>query len=308
VRLEQLEYIAAVVRHGSLRRASEELHISQPALSEAVSKLERELGVNLLERKRSGARISPRGQELQQFMSDVLDAADRLRDAAGRQSLSTKTLRLGTVSTAMSSLLAPALRTFRSQHPEVTVEVLNTQQSQIFEGLTEASYDLGLINLLPNEEPPVHLHAMTLATGRPVAVLPMGHRLAGHSEVTVDELRSESFVGMRAGYAMHHFVHRLFGSDLPSIQHTADGAELGKLMVADGLGVTVLPEFSVINDPLERAGLITYRPITDVHTSVRLAVVQRRDTRRPQAVSDLYDALVDRARRNRRATDAAATA
>lgn len=43
MRIEQLEYIAAVVQHGSLRRASDQLHISQPALSEAVSKLEREL-------------------------------------------------------------------------------------------------------------------------------------------------------------------------------------------------------------------------------------------------------------------------
>ena len=48
MRLEQLEYLAAVVQHGSLRRASEHLHISQPALSEGVGKLERELGVTLL--------------------------------------------------------------------------------------------------------------------------------------------------------------------------------------------------------------------------------------------------------------------
>mgnify|MGYP003704370993 CR=1 FL=1 len=44
MRIEQLEYLLAVTRHGSLRRASEKLHISQPALSEALSKLERELG------------------------------------------------------------------------------------------------------------------------------------------------------------------------------------------------------------------------------------------------------------------------
>src|SRR6186713_1933819 len=64
VRIEQLEYVAAVTQHGSLRRASEQLHISQPALSEAIAKLERELGVTLLDRRRSGARISREGTEL----------------------------------------------------------------------------------------------------------------------------------------------------------------------------------------------------------------------------------------------------
>ena len=97
MRIEQLEYIAAVTQHGSLRRASERLHISQPALSEAVSKLERELGVTLLDRRRSGARISRHGRELLQNMVEVLEAVDRLKQAAGDQSTTTRLVRLGTV-------------------------------------------------------------------------------------------------------------------------------------------------------------------------------------------------------------------
>ncbi|MQY31210.1 helix-turn-helix domain-containing protein [Nocardia aurantia] len=58
MRIEQLEYVQAVTRLGSLRRVAEELHLSQPALSETLRNLERELGVQLLDRRRSGARIS----------------------------------------------------------------------------------------------------------------------------------------------------------------------------------------------------------------------------------------------------------
>src|SRR3954452_6461075 len=93
VPIEQLEYLAAVTQHGSLRRASESLHLSQPALSEALGKLERELGVPLLDRRRSGARISRQGQELLLYMTQVLDAVDRLRQAAGDQTLVSRTLR-----------------------------------------------------------------------------------------------------------------------------------------------------------------------------------------------------------------------
>lgn len=88
MRTEQLEYIAAVTRLGSLRRAAEELHLSQPALSETVRNLERELGVDLLERKRSGARMSAEGRELLPHIINVLDAVDRLRGAAASSTAS----------------------------------------------------------------------------------------------------------------------------------------------------------------------------------------------------------------------------
>ena len=113
MRIEQLEYLAAVTQHGSLRRASESLHLSQPALSEALGKLERELGVPLLDRRRSGARISRQGQDLLPYMTEVLDAVDRLRQAAGDQTLVSRTLRIGTVNAANSSLLVPAVQDFR---------------------------------------------------------------------------------------------------------------------------------------------------------------------------------------------------
>jgi DNA-binding transcriptional LysR family regulator len=84
VRIEQLEYFAAVTQHGSLRRASERLHISQPALSEAISKLERELGVTLLDRRRSGAHISQEGRQLLQHVEGVLEAVDQLTGSSAR--------------------------------------------------------------------------------------------------------------------------------------------------------------------------------------------------------------------------------
>ena len=296
MRIEQLEYIAAVTQHGSLRRASEKLHISQPALSEAVSKLERELGVTLLDRRRSGARISRHGRELLQNMVEVLEAVDRLRQAAGDQSTSTRLVRLGTVNAATSTLLVPAVTAFNRTHPGTTVEVLNIQQADIQLGLVEGSLDLGLVNELVGDDPPVDLVGTDLLHGRPVAVLPAGHHLAEREAVTTDDLRKERFVAMRAGYLMHRFAHRLFGSDMPVTCHSTDGAEMGKVMVAEGLGVTVLPDYSVIGDPMERVGLITSRPIAGDHTEVRLVLRHRSLDHVPAQVRDLRTALIDLSR------------
>jgi DNA-binding transcriptional LysR family regulator len=73
MRIEQLECLAEVARLGSFRRAAEELHISQPALSGSVRGLERELGIDLLERGRQGATVSDAGRELLPHILSVLD-------------------------------------------------------------------------------------------------------------------------------------------------------------------------------------------------------------------------------------------
>jgi DNA-binding transcriptional LysR family regulator len=298
MRIEQLEYIAAVTQHGSLRRASERLHISQPALSEAVSKLERELGVMLLDRRRSGARISLEGRELLQHMVEVLEAVDRLKVAAGDRSAETRRVRVGTVNAATASLLVPAIAQVQRDHPEISLDLNTLQQHEIDQALLEGSLDLGLINVLSGDDPPVDLVGTDLLHGRPVVVLPSGHPLAQQQIVSVDDLRGERFVAMRAGYLMHRFAHRIFGAELPTTVHSTDGAEMGKTLVAEGLGLTLLPDYSVNGDPMERAGLITTRPIAGDQTVVTLVVRQRASVGPPAPlqVRALHAALVAQAR------------
>jgi DNA-binding transcriptional LysR family regulator len=287
MRIEQLEYITAVSRHGSLRRASEELHISQPALSEAIRNLERELGVTLLDRHRSGAKISLAGRELLQPMADVLESVARLRAAAGDRLATRRLLRIGTVNAGTAGLVLPAVRAFGSQHPASTVDIRNLLHDEIQVSLAEGTLDIGLVNLLDGDDIPPGLELIPLLAGQPVAVIPAAHPLAGRNEVSADELRAQPFVAMRAGYLMHRFVHRLFGSDLPAEWHTADGAEMGKMMVAARIGITVLPSYSVHGDPLERAGLITARPIAGDRTTVTMVALRRRETRVSPIVRDM---------------------
>lgn len=295
MRIEQLEYIAAVTHHGSLRRASEQLHISQPALSEAVSKLERELGVMLLDRRRSGARISREGRDLLPLMVEVLESVARLRTAAGDRLAGSRVVRLGTVNAATSTLLVPAVRTFQERYAGTAVEVVNTRQAELELALAEGTLDLGLVNLLRGDDEPVGLEGVDLLHGRPVVVLPTDHPLAAQETIDVEQLRRERFVAMRPGYLMHRFAHRLFGDEMPSTCHTTDGAEMGKVMVVDGLGLTVLPDFSVTGDPFERAGLITSRPITDDDTTVTLQLRHRKAGQVSEVARLLRDVLVERA-------------
>lgn len=295
MRIEQLQYVAAVTQYGSLRRASEHLHVSQPALSEAISKLERELGVTLLERRREGARMTLRGKELLEHMMGVLEAVDRLQSAAGGPGAGVGAIRVGTVNAGTASLLLPAIRDFRRERPSARVEVRALQQGEIETGLADGSLDLGLVNVLDEFAMPPRLDGAPLLRGRPVAVVPGAHRLAAQSEVDAEDLRTEAFIGMRSGYVMHRFAKRLFEGRPPAAWHSVDGAEMGKMLVAEGLGATILPDYSVRGDPLERGGLITARPITGDGTRVTMWLLRRRSARPPAAVAALAASLRARA-------------
>ena len=193
MRIEQLEYLAAVTRHGSLRRASESLHLSQPALSEALGKLERELGVPLLDRRRSGARISRQGQDLLPYMTQVLEAVDRLRQAAGDQPLVPRNLRVGTVNAASSALLVPAVQEVRRSSGGTGVDVLSSQHDEIYRAWPRARSTSAWSTCCPATTCPPHLGRARAAAGPAGVCLPADHPLAGLEAVTVDQLaRSRS--------------------------------------------------------------------------------------------------------------------
>ncbi|WP_110182450.1 LysR family transcriptional regulator [Nocardioides solisilvae] len=295
MRVEQLECLLAVTRHGSLRRASEHLHLSQPALSESVTRLERELGVTLLDRRRSGARVSRDGRELLPHVEAVLDAVVRLREAAGDRSLGSRLLRLGTVSTATSTLLNPVLRRLAAEHPDSRVEVVNGRQDALDEQLLTGSLDLGLVNVLEGDDPPPGLVDAPLLTGPVVVVMPADHPLAERRLVLVEDLRAEPFVAMREGYLMHRLAVRAFEDRWPRACASTDGAELGKAMVADGAGLTFLPRFSVDGDALQRAGAITHRPLAGLDVRVHLVLRTRVHDRRTPHLERLHSLLRERA-------------
>lgn len=296
MRVEQLEYITAVAQFGSFRRAAEELHISQPALSESVRNLERELGIGILDRGRSGTKISVAGRELMPHMLTAIEAIERLRQVAGDQYRSSRVVHLGTVTAATVPLLTPTIREFRETHPATQVEVVTAQQARIHASLLAGGMDLGLVNYLEGEEVSPEFDTTELLHGRPVVCLKPDSPLAAHTTIRPEDLAREPLIAMRPGYVMHRYVEHLFDGNAPSFSFSADGAEMGKLMVAQGLGVAVLPDYSVVGDPLETSGAITYRQIEGDDTAVLLVIQRRRSSSTTRAVGDLQRLFVEHAR------------
>ena len=169
------------------------------------------------------------------------------------------------------------------------------QQQLLHRSLLEGGLDLGLVNYLDGDEVAPELHTVELLRGYPVVCIHSDSPLAASSSVSTAELMAQPLIAMRAGYAMHRYLNRLLGGEKPSFSYSADGAEMGKLMVAAGLGVTVLPSYSVFGDPLEQRGAITARKIADDDTGVRLVVQRRRSGTPTRTTRDLHELFTQEA-------------
>lgn len=300
MRLEQLEYVAAAARCGSLRQAAETLHVSLAAMSEAIAKLERELGVPVLDRTRSGVRVSREGAELMPQILSLLQAADGLRALASQTQQRERPVRLGTVNTGGPAVLLPALRSLETTEPESVVELQHLRQPLIEEGLLAGTLDLGLVNLLSTDAVHPDLTTTALVTGHAMAVMPTAHQLAREASVTVAQLRRERLVGTREGYLMHRVTRIIFEGEPPPVSHTFDGVDAGKQLVAAGLGIAIMTDFTMLDDPAEAAGSLTARPIDDPVPAVTMALLHKRDAKPFPNQLRLASALQREAARTRR--------
>lgn len=188
-----LDYVAAVVEHGSFSRAAEALHVTQPTLSEAIKRLELQLGGRLFER--TSRRVTPTaaGALLARDGRPVLDAIERLEgDVRDLLSGRSGTLQIGYVATGAGTLQSAARAAFVARHPTVTVRVRRFDWGGEVDALRAGEVDvafawtsgadLGGLEVLPLTVEP---RALCVAAG---------HRLARRTEVRVDEVDPEPIV------------------------------------------------------------------------------------------------------------------
>jgi DNA-binding transcriptional LysR family regulator len=148
--LRQLEYLSALARERHFGRAAAACHVSQPALSVAIRKLEAELGIELVRRGRGYDELTPQGAELLQWARQTLASADGLLSEATRLAgeLGGR-LRLGVIPTALPAI-AEVTAPLLLEHPSIDLEIRSYSSREIVDGLESFSIDAG-VTYLDNE-------------------------------------------------------------------------------------------------------------------------------------------------------------
>src|SRR5215468_8739348 len=152
--LRQLRYLEALARHGSFGRAAEECAISQPALSMQIRELEQELGAELVTRRNGMTVLTEAGVEVARRASPILSATRDLADCVHHGGpLLSKTLRLGVIPTLAPYVLPLLLPELHHTHPDLCLDLLETQTKTLVRELGQGTLDVLLLALpLENTE------------------------------------------------------------------------------------------------------------------------------------------------------------
>ena len=192
--LEKLRLFLVILEEGSLRRAADRLRISQSAITRQMQSLEHELGGRILERTSAGVRPTNGGQALAERAKTLLADYDSAMAEVRRLNRGeSERLRIGYMASAVQQYLGPALAVLRRNYPRLKVKMLDQTPGEMITALREGKIDLALtlhgIDLLSRD-----FYIRKIATVRSVAALPVSHRFATKRQVSLKQLKGETFV------------------------------------------------------------------------------------------------------------------
>jgi LysR family transcriptional regulator, low CO2-responsive transcriptional regulator len=182
----QLTAFLAVVRHGSVTAAAQELFVTQPSVSAAVAALELELGVDLTERAGRNVRPTAAGREYARYATHVIGLLKEGSEVAERVAAGAEqTLRLGAVLTAGEHLMPALIQNFREHRPELQISLNVTNRQELFRSLSAHEVDLVVGGRPPND---ADFEAVAFADNEFALVTAPGDPLAKRPWVAIDEL------------------------------------------------------------------------------------------------------------------------
>jgi DNA-binding transcriptional LysR family regulator len=251
VTVDELRWFVAVAERGRVTQAADELHISQPALSRALARLQAELGVSLFDRRGRNLRLNRYGRlyldHARRTLAE-LDAGQRaLEDLAGDEH---GLVSLGFAPT-LSTWLVPALvSAFRDEHPGPRFQLHQDAVRPLVDLLHEGALDV-LISPRPGDP---GLAWRALGSERLQLVVPPGHRLAGRKRVRLSEAANERFVMLKHAFDFRDLVEdlcRRAGFE-PESGFEAEDIASARALVGAGLGVAVVPPLHITGTELAR--------------------------------------------------------
>lgn len=261
--IHQLRYFVAVARTKSFTSAAGQCNVSQPSLSSQIAKLEQELGGPLFERSRSGALLTERGRLLHPRAVDTLQQLQRARSEMQElDGLKIGSVVLGCLPTTGVHLLPTLLGAFRSQHPEIQIQLREESSPGLAAALHNYEIDLAIIDEAGIDN---SMDSQPLFTESLLIALPPDHHLAQHhdlqqggtSELALADLRDEPFILMKENHGFSTIVLQTLRSAgvEPDIVYRSAEIETVQGLVGAGLGVSLVPRM------VRKAWGISYRQI-----------------------------------------------
>jgi DNA-binding transcriptional LysR family regulator len=287
-----MKVLREVVASGSFSAAADALHLSQSAVSQQVAALEREVGLQLLERTSDGPKLTAAGERLMEHTDAVITRlSEAERELASIAGLEGGRLRLISFPTASATLMTRAMSQFRRNHPQIDLHFAEGEPEESLPAIKRGDYDLALtFDFVAFPEDFGRDTDSELIFTDPMRVaLPVGHPLAASDTVDLAALSDDDWLcGDKPSACRMHVINacRAAGFE-PRISFESDDYQVIQGLVKAGLGVGLIPELAQPDPDVVLRDIEPDPPIRRVWAVTRTA-----ETRSP-AVDEMLAILRD---------------
>lgn len=228
-----------IVELGSFSKAAESLGYTQSALSQMVSSLESEFSVKLLNRFRTGTKLTLEGEKIYPLIEKTVNqyfmVLEKVKEIRG---LETGIVRMGTLASISAHWMPELLKDFQSLYPGVEFVIHQGDYTSIQEWIKTGAIDFGFVN----PKAVNGLEIIELKKGEMLAIVPENHHLATEKVIPLDRLTEEPFILLEEGHYYEPLeAFKLIGKS-PNIKYTIHDDYAIMTMVEAGLGISILAE------------------------------------------------------------------
>ena len=235
------KYLAFIktVEYGSFTKAAEILNYSQSGISRMINDLEKEWNVSLLERNRTGVKLTSDGMKILPIAQSVCSEFNRLQEQVDEiNGLESGLIRIGTFSSVATHWLPNIIKEFQKDYPNIEYELLLGDYTEIEEWIKTGRVDLGFLRLPTTEE----FETIFLEEDKLLVVLPENHPLAECDKFPVKALCDYPFMLLEKGAKAE--ISEIFERNniTPNVHFTTWDDYAVMSMVEGGLGIAILPQ------------------------------------------------------------------
>lgn len=277
MKLKQLKLFRDIAREQSFARAAQLNHMTQPAVSVHIKKLEQELGRELFKRSPHHIQLTHEGRDILDQVKEILRLCDniKIRSSMSRGMLEGD-IRIATIHSIGMYEMGDFLSSFMKQYPRVCIHLEYQRYDDIYRLLLKEKIDLGIVAY---PERRTKIEAIPYSADEMVLVAAADHPLARRKSTTLAQIAGEAFIAFEAGMPTREATDKMLqaaGVEV-DIRMTNDNIYTLKKAVQAGVGVAIVPS-SAVEEEVQRESLVSLR-IRHCDTRRPLAVLKRRSSR-----------------------------
>jgi LysR family hydrogen peroxide-inducible transcriptional activator len=244
ITLRQLRYLTSLARHRHFGRAAADCAVTQPALSMQVRALEREIGAELVERRPGEIALTDTGLDVAQRAEQILTATRDLVDFARYRDVLSGRLALGIIPTLAPYILPRVLPHLQAKYPQLRLEVRETQTKLLLDELTRGELDAVML-ALPADG--ADMETLALFDDAFLLAVPAADVLSARSRVGVEDVDQHRLILLEEGHCLRDQALAFCATSRRDAPAGLGATSLATVMqmVANGYGVTLLPEVAV---------------------------------------------------------------